>query len=75
MDGQMNLTTGVLTASKLLEMDYRGPLILVAGIDSREEIEHDLPPLPNIRFIDKPVDPDELLAVLAEEMNRASAGL
>lgn len=72
MDGQLNLTTGVLTASKLLEMDYRGPLILIAAPASREEIEHDLPPLPNIRFIDKPVNPDELLAVLADELQRAA---
>jgi CheY-like chemotaxis protein len=71
MDGQMNLTTGVLTASKLLDMDYRGPLILIAPVKNREAIEHDLPPLPNIRFIDKPVNPDELLAVLAEELQRA----
>ncbi|MEO7432251.1 MAG: ATP-binding protein, partial [Dokdonella sp.] len=72
MDGQMNLTTGVLTASKLLEMDYRGPLILIAAPASREEIEHDLPPLPNIRFIDKPVNSDELLAVLADELKRSA---
>jgi signal transduction histidine kinase len=70
MDGQMNLTTGVLTASKLLDMDYSGPLILIAAPESREEIEHDLPPLPNIRFIGKPVDPDELLDVLAQELHR-----
>jgi signal transduction histidine kinase len=70
MDGRMNLMTGILTASKLLELDYRGPLILIAGMESREEIEHDLPPLPNIRFIDKPVEPDELLAVLAQELQQ-----
>jgi hypothetical protein len=64
----MTLMTGVMTASHLLEMDYRGPLILIAAPDERAEIEPDLPPLPRIRFIDRPVDPDQLLGVLAEEV-------
>ena len=72
MDAQMNLMTGVRTASKLLEMNFQGPMILIAGAN-RLAIEHDLPPLPNIRFIDKPVDPDQLLTVLAEETS-AKAG-
>jgi signal transduction histidine kinase len=68
MDGRMTLMTGVMTASHLLEMDYRGPLILIAAGAERTSIEHDLPPLPRIRFIDRPVDPDQLLHVLAEEV-------
>ncbi|MEO5627103.1 MAG: response regulator [Dokdonella sp.] len=68
MDAQMNLMTGVRTASKLLELNFQGPLILIAG-KNRQAIEHDLPPQLKIRFIDKPVDPDELLAVLADETN------
>lgn len=68
MDGRMTLMTGVMTASHLLEQDYRGPLILIAAPDERTEIEPDLPPLPRIRFIDRPVDPDQLLRVLAEEV-------
>ena len=68
MDGRMTLMTGVMTASHLLEMDYRGPLILIAAPAERIEIEPDLPPLPRIRFIDRPVDPDQLLGVLAEEV-------
>ena len=69
MAAAMTLMTGVRTASRLLEMDYRGPLLLIAGPE-RANIEHDLPPLPRIRFIDRPVDPDRLLAVLAEEIAR-----
>ncbi|TCO43216.1 ATP-binding response regulator [Dokdonella fugitiva] len=68
MDGRMTLMTGVMTASHLLERDYRGPLILIAAPAERAAIEPDLPPLPRIRFIDRPVDPDQLLAVLAEEV-------
>ncbi|MBN8727038.1 MAG: response regulator [Xanthomonadales bacterium] len=66
MDARMTLMTGVRTASRLLEMDYRGPLLLIAGPE-RVSIQGDLPPLPRIRFIDRPVDPHELLRVLAEE--------
>ncbi len=66
MDGRMTLMTGVMTASKLLEMDYRGPLILIAGAE-RASLEHDLPPLPRIHFIDRPVKPEQLLSVLAEQ--------
>ena len=68
MDGRMTLMTGVMTASHLLEMAYRGPLILIAAPAERAAIEPDLPPLPRIRFIDRPVDPDQLLRVLAEEV-------
>ena len=64
----MTLMTGVRTASHLLERDYRGPLILIAATAERATIEADLPPLPRIRFIDRPVDPDQLLRVLAEEV-------
>ncbi|MEO7324509.1 MAG: response regulator [Dokdonella sp.] len=68
MEAQMNLMTGVRTASKLLELNFQGPLILIAG-PNRQAIEHDLPPQLHIRFIDKPVDPDQLLTVLAEEVS------
>jgi signal transduction histidine kinase len=67
MDARMSLMTGVRTAAKLLEMDYAGPLLLIAGPE-RETIAQDLPPMRRIRFIDRPVDPDKLLTVLAEEL-------
>ena len=70
MDGRMTLMTGVMTASRLLETRYQGPLILIAAQSERASIEEDLPPLPRIRFIDRPLDPDQLLAVLAEEVAR-----
>ncbi len=68
MDGRMHLMTGVMTAAHLLEAAYAGPLILIAGEDERSAIEEELPPLPRIRFIRRPLDPDELLNVLAEEV-------
>jgi len=70
MDGRMTLMTGVMTASHLLDAHYQGPLILIAAESERASIEEDLPPLPRIRFIDRPLDPDELLAALAEEIER-----
>src|SRR5690606_10679060 len=72
MDARMSLMTGVRTASRLVEMDYRGPLVLIAGPE-RSSLQGDLPPLPRIRFIDRPVDPHELLRVLAEESALAQA--
>ena len=66
MDARMTLMTGVRTASRLLDMDYRGPLLLIAGRE-RAAIEADLPPLPRIRFVDSPVNPQQLLCALAEE--------
>lgn len=70
MDAQMDLKTGVRTASALLERNFAGPVLMIAGSD-RHLIEHDLPPLRRIRFIDRPVNPDQLLAVLAEETARS----
>lgn len=70
MDGRMTLMTGVMTASRLLDANYQGPLVLIAGESERASIEEDLPPLPRIRFINRPLDPDQLLTVLAEEIAR-----
>ena len=69
MEAKMNLMTGVHTATALIERDFRGPVVMLAreGNVDRE----DLPPLPRIRVITKPVNPAELLGVLAEELGKA----
>jgi signal transduction histidine kinase len=69
MDSQMNLMTGVKTLSALLERNFAGPLVLITSRDST--IDEELPPLRRVRRIDKPVDPVQLLAVLAEEIGGA----
>lgn len=70
MEGRMTLMTGVMTASRLLDAHYKGPLLLIAADGERAAIEQDLPPLPRIRFIDRPLNPDQLLTVLADEIAR-----
>jgi signal transduction histidine kinase len=66
MEADMNLMTGVRTATTLIEHKFRGPVVMIAksGSTNRDE----LPPLQRIRFVEKPVNPAELLGVLAEEL-------
>ena len=66
MEAEMSLMTGVKTAAALVERNFCGPVIMIAKGGSAA-IHDDLPPLRRIRFIDKPVKPDQLLSVLAEE--------
>lgn len=73
MEADMNLMTGVRTATRLIEQQFRGPVILIAknrSVDSDE-----LPPLQRIRVIGKPVNPVELLHTLAEELATASGDM
>lgn len=69
MQAEMKLMTGVHTAAALIESDFRGPVVMLAegGVIDREE----LPPLQRIRVVAKPVNPDELLGVLADELGNA----
>ncbi len=67
MQAEMNLLTGVKTISALLERNFVGPVLLIARRDSPARQE--LPPLRRVRFIDRPVDPNVLLSVLAEELS------
>lgn len=66
MEAPLNLLTGVRTATALLEHGFQGPLLLIARPGARNRDE--LPPLPRIRFVAKPVDPPDLLGALAEEL-------
>ncbi len=70
MEAQMNLMTGVRTATRLIEQQFRGPVILIAK--NRSVDRDELPPLQRIRVIAKPVDQAELLQALAEELATAS---
>ena len=66
MEAQMSLLTGVRTCAALLERGYAGPVLLIARADTA--LPEDLPPLPRVRRIDKPVDPAQLLSILHEEL-------
>jgi hypothetical protein len=68
----MNLMTGVRTAAALVERDFSGPVLLIARPDDAA-IGEEIPPLRRVRFIDKPVDPLQLLSVLAEETATSEA--
>jgi CheY-like chemotaxis protein len=66
MEAEMSLMTGVRTCAALLERNYAGPVLLIARRDAA--LPEDLPPLPRVRRIDKPVDPAQLLSTLHEEL-------
>lgn len=70
MDAEMNLMTGVRTVAALIEHRFAGPVIMIAtgGVIDRD----DMPPLPRLRCIEKPVDTVKLLHVLAEELRDSS---
>ena len=71
MEGDMNLMTGVRTATMLIEHTFRGPVVMIAKSGSVDRNE--LPPLQRIRLVEKPVNPAELLGVLAEELRIAAS--
>ncbi len=73
MEARMNLMTGVRTAAALVERDFSGPVLLIAH-PGDAAIGEDIPPLRRVRFIDKPVDPLQLLSVLADETATLEAG-
>jgi signal transduction histidine kinase len=66
MEADMNLMTGVRTATTLIDRKYHGSVLMIAKSGSIDRT--DLPPLQRIRFIDRPVDPAQLLQALAEEL-------
>ncbi len=70
MEAQMNLTTGVRTLSALIERDYRGPVIMIVEPGQGASMADDLPPIPNLRLIEKPVNAATLLRVAAQAATR-----
>jgi CheY-like chemotaxis protein len=71
MEAQMSLMTGVRTCAALLERGYDGPVLLIAPRGGTAG-DDEMPPLPRVRRIDKPVVPAQLLAVLDEELHDAA---
>ncbi len=72
MDSDMNLMTGVRTLAALLDLDYRGPVIML--VRQGEEIDREgLPPVERIRFVEKPVAQVLLLRSVREELDAAAA--
>jgi signal transduction histidine kinase len=70
MEAEMSLMTGVRTLSALLDRDYGGPVIMVVRAGAPKSIE-DLPPVQRIRFVEKPIEANLLLAAVADEIHRA----
>ncbi len=72
LDADMSLMSGERTLAALLELDYRGPVILLVRRDSPPDRDG-LPPLPRIRFVEKPVAQPLLLRSLREELDACAA--
>jgi CheY-like chemotaxis protein len=68
LDADMNLMTGVRTLAALLDLDYRGPVIMLVRPD--QPLDRDgLPPIERIRFVEKPVSQPLLLRSVREELD------
>ena len=74
MDADMNLMTGVRTLAALLELDYKGPVVMLVRPD--QPLDRDgLPPVARIRFVEKPVSVPLLLRSVREELDAAASDL
>ena len=74
MDADMNLMTGVRTLAALLDLDYKGPVIMLVRPD--QPLDRDgLPPVARIRFVEKPVSVPLLLRSVREELDAAAGDL
>lgn len=71
LDADMNLMTGVRTLAALLDLDYKGPVIML--VRPEQPLDRDgLPPVERIRFIEKPVSLPLLLRSVREELDAAA---
>ena len=68
LDADMNLMTGVRTLAALLDLDYRGPVIMLVRPDQPLDREG-LPPIERLRFVEKPVSQPLLLRSVREELD------
>ncbi len=73
LDADMNLLTGVRTLAALIERGYAGAVILLARSDAPPDL-HDLPPLPHLYLVDKPVTTHALLRTMRKALVAAVAG-
>ncbi len=72
MDADLALMSGVQTIAALLDRDYGGPLILLVRDNAKIDREG-LPPIKQIRFIEKPVSVNLLLRSVREELDARNA--
>ena len=63
MDADMNLFTGVRTLAALIEQDYTGAVVMLVRPDAPPKLD-ELPPLPHLHLLDKPVTTRMLLRTL-----------
>ncbi|MEY2114055.1 response regulator [Rhodanobacter thiooxydans] len=73
LDADMNLFTGVRTLAALIEQGYRHAVILLARPGATPDL-HELPPLPHLYVIDKPVTTQLLLRTLRKALREAGSG-
>ncbi|MBN8481402.1 MAG: response regulator [Xanthomonadales bacterium] len=71
LDADMSLMSGERTLAALLDLDYRGPVILLVRPDHLPDPDG-LPPIERIRFVEKPVSQPLLLRSLRDELDAAS---
>ena len=67
LDADMNLFTGVRTLAALTELGYTGGVILLARPEAPPDL-HELPPLENLRIVNKPVTAQVLLRTLRDAL-------
>jgi len=63
MDADMNLFTGVRTLAALIEQGYYGAVVMLVRPDAPPQLD-ELPPLPRLHVLDKPVTTRKLLRTL-----------
>ena len=73
LDADMNLLTGVRTLAALIDRGYAGAVILLARSEAPPDL-HELPPLPHLYVVDKPVTTQALLRTLRRALAAASVG-
>ncbi len=72
MDADMNLFTGVRTLSALVEQGYAGAVVMLAQAEVPPNMD-ELPPLPHLLVLDKPVTTRKLLRTLRQALSDAGA--
>lgn len=72
IDADMNLFTGVRTLGALVQQGYAGAVVMLARAEVPPHLE-ELPPLPHLRVLDKPVTTRKLLHTLRQALSDAGA--
>ncbi|NII09943.1 response regulator [Oleiagrimonas sp. C23AA] len=72
MDADMNLLTGVRTLVALMEKNYNGAVLLLTRPEAPPNLE-ELPPLPHLQVLEKPVNVGSLLRATKRSLELARA--